>query len=313
MSAHHQHGSNHGKGHGHSHGHGHGDDHDLDWEAMADRLEREAEVRADAMEDSVAWLRGLLLEGGCGVASVGRVIDLGSGPGVTTTALAHGFPRAETVAVDGAAGLLERARARAEREGVADRFTAVEAELPEGLDGLGTADLIWTSHVVHHLGDQQATLDALAAALAPGGVLAVREGGLPLRFLPRDFGLGRPGLQARLDAVSAEWFGEMRAELPGTVRTVEDWPAMLAAAGLEPAGSRTFLTELRAPLDEAAREHLVAYVSRLRESLAERLAKDDVDTLDALLDDTSPHSLRTRPDAFVLVGSTVHAGMRRAD
>ncbi|GAA2074590.1 class I SAM-dependent methyltransferase [Streptomyces albiaxialis] len=279
---------------------------------MADRLEREAELRSDAMEESVAWLRGLLLEGGCGAASVGRVIDLGSGPGVSTAALAHGFPQAETVAVDGAAGLLERARARAAREGLADRVTAVRADLPEGLDGLGAADLVWTSHVVHHLGDQQAALGALAGTLTPGGVLAVREGGLPLRFLPRDIGLGRPGLQARLDAANEEWFGEMRDDLPDAVRTVEDWPAMLAAAGLTPTGSRTFVTELRAPLGETAREHLVAYASRAREALADRLAKDDVDTLDALLDDASPHSLRTRPDVFLLVGATVHTGMKRA-
>ncbi|MGW2857144.1 hypothetical protein ACWDAZ_36405, partial [Streptomyces sp. NPDC001215] len=29
------------------------------------------------------------------------------------------------------------------------------------------------------------------------------EGGLPARFLPRDIGIGRPGLQARLDAVES--------------------------------------------------------------------------------------------------------------
>ncbi|MFG3252386.1 class I SAM-dependent methyltransferase [Streptomyces sp. NPDC048172] len=309
MSAHHHHG--HGHGHGHDGG-GSGDgDYDFDWEAMADRLEREAELRADAMEESVAWLRGLLLEGGCGAASVGRVIDLGSGPGVSTAALAHGFPQAETVAVDGAEGLLDRARARAAREGLADRVTALRAELPEGLAGLGAADLVWTSHVVHHLGDQRAALGALARTLNPGGVLAVREGGLPLRFLPRDIGLGRPGLQARLDAANEEWFGEMRDDLPDAVRTVEDWPAMLTEAGLTPAGSRTFVTELRAPLGAAAREHLVAYTARAREVLADRLAKDDVETLDALLDDASPHSLRTRPDAFLLVAATVHAGMKR--
>lgn len=55
----------------------------------------------------------------------------------------------------------------------------------------------------HHCADidQQGALNALAVLLKPGGLLAVAEGGLPMRFLPRDIAIGTPGLQARLDAV----------------------------------------------------------------------------------------------------------------
>ncbi|WP_432110332.1 class I SAM-dependent methyltransferase [Streptomyces sp. AA1529] len=276
-----------------------------DWDALAVHLEREAELKAPFLEESAAWLHDLL-----GPLDVTRVLDLGSGPGVTTVALAHAFPGAETVAVDGSPVLLERARARSEREGLAARITTRAAELPAALPDLGTAELIWTSNVVHHLGDQRAALETFAAALRPGGVLAVREGGLPTRFLPRDIGVGRPGLQARLDAAEEDGFSAMRAELPDHTGTVEDWPALLAAAGLAPTGSRTFLTDLPAPLDPVARAHVRARVERLRESLADALSAEDLATLDTLLDDTAAEGLLRRPDVFFLTATTVHTAVR---
>lgn len=300
----------HQHGHGHQHGGGHAHGHGLtgtepDWEALAEHLEREAELSVPFLEEAAAWLHDLT-----GTRQVTRVLDLGSGPGVSTTALAHAFPGAETVAVDSAPGLLARARARAEREGLASRITTRTAELPDDLPGLGTAELIWTSNVVHHLGDQRAALETFAGALRPGGVLAVRERGLPARFLPRDIGLGRPGLQARLDAVEEDWFTAMREELPGHTRAVEDWPALLVAAGLAPTGSRTFLIEHTAPLDPVARAHVRGRLERSRTHLADSLDAEDLATLDTLLDDTSPDGVLRRPDVFFLTATTVHTAVR---
>lgn len=296
--------SGHSHGQPHHHG-GEGEAADLDWEALGAHLEREAELNMPFLEETTAWLRDL-----AGGHEVTRVLDLGSGPGVTTTALAHAFPGAEVVAVDSAEGLLERARDRAAREGLGARVTTRLAELPGDLPGLGTAGLVWTSNVVHHLGDQRAALEKFAAALRPGGVLAVRERGLPARFLPRDLGIGRPGLQARMDVAEEDWFEAMRAELPDYTRTVEDWPAILAATGLTPTGSRTFLTDLPAPLDAAARAHLRARAERSRDGLAGNLPAEDLETLDTLLDDASPDGLMRRPDLFFLSGTTVHTAVR---
>ncbi|NSC23533.1 class I SAM-dependent methyltransferase [Streptomyces albus subsp. chlorinus] len=302
---HHSHGQHsHGQhSHGH-HAHGPGGT-EPDWEALAEHLEREAELGVPFLEAAAAWLHDLL-----GPREVTRVLDLGSGPGVSTTALAHAFPGAETVAVDSARGLLERARARAAREGLASRVTTREAELPDGLTDLGTAELVWTSNVVHHLGDQRAALETFAGALRPGGVLAVRERGLPARFLPRDIGIGRPGLQARLDAVEEDRFSAMRAELPGHRRVVEDWPALLVAAGLAPTGSRSFLTDLPAPLDPVARTHVRDRLQRSRDNLADSLDAEDLATLDVLLDDASPDGILRRPDVFFLTATTVHTAVR---
>ncbi|WP_349307909.1 MULTISPECIES: hypothetical protein [unclassified Streptomyces] len=165
---------------------------------------------------------------------------------------------------------------------------------------------------MHHLGDQQGALNALAGVLRPGGLLAVAEGGLPMRFLPRDIGIGRPGLQARLDAAQEHWFEIMRAEVPGSTTVVEDWPAMLSRAGLTRVGSITSLLDLPAPLGETARAFLHAQLTRLRATMSDSLDVEDRTTLDVLLDPAAPEGILRRPDAFLLSATTVFTGVRSA-
>ncbi|CAM5235393.1 SAM-dependent methyltransferase [Streptomyces xanthochromogenes] len=302
MSAHND--SGHAQDHAHAHGHQHGD---LDWEVMAAHLVNSGELQLPVLRRTAGRLSELLGP----EREVRRVLDIGSGPGVMTCVLAETFPAAETVAVDGAAALLTHTRDRAERLGVGERVAVRHAELPDSLDGaLGTADLIWSSKAVHHIGDQQGVLGALAGALNPGGMLAVAEGGLPMRFLPRDIGTGRPGLQARLDAAQEYWFEIMRSELPGSTAVVEDWPAMFRRAGLTGVASFTLLLDLPAPLGEAARTFLHAQLTRLREMMSESLDEADVETLDLLLDADAPEGILRRTDAFLLSATTVHTGVR---
>ncbi|MFF8960660.1 class I SAM-dependent methyltransferase [Streptomyces sp. NPDC014894] len=290
-----------GTGHtGHHHDAGH-----LDWDAMGPHLESKAEIESPLYRQAAAWLATLVPADG-----VRRILDVGSGPGVLTTLLAEAFPAAEVVAVDATPQLLERARARAERAGIADRFSALHAELPGDLDRLGRADLIWAGNAVHHLGDQSAALADLGALLRPGGLLAVVEGGLPARRLPRDLGFGRPGLEARMDAAGAEWFTAMRESLPGTRPVVEDWRALLAAAGLTPSGARSFLLDIPAPAPEAVREQHVEFFARAREGMAEQLSAEDLAVLDRLLDPGDPEALRNRTDTCLLLAHTVHAARR---
>lgn len=176
------------------------------------------------------------------------IVDAGSGPGIVSCLLAHTFPQARVVAVDGVAPLLERAREHADRLGVADRFGTLRTDLDDGLGDLEyPADLLWASRSLHHVGDQRTALEGFARALAPGGAVALLEGGLPARYFPRDIGIGRPGLQSRIDAIQEEWFAKMRAELPGAVTETEDWPALMHAVGLRHVATRTFLLDLPAP------------------------------------------------------------------
>ncbi|MFE6281900.1 class I SAM-dependent methyltransferase [Streptomyces sp. NPDC057877] len=302
---HHDHDHHQRQRHDHAHGHHHDHDHgDIDWTAMAPHLEAEAELYTPLYERAMAWL-------GKKQTEPGLIVDAGSGPGVISALLAEAFPGARVVAVDAAGPLLERARERAERRGVADRFSTLTGELPDVLGDLDyPADLIWASNSLHHLGDQRAGLAAFAERLAPGGTLALLEGGLPVRFLPRDIGIGRPGLQARLDAAQADWFAEMRAALPGTVDVPEDWPDLLASAGLRPTGTRSFLLDVPPPATDRARACLVTTLSRIREACADRLDATDVATLDRLIDPEDKAGLHHRRDVFFLTARTVHTAAR---
>lgn len=280
----------------HTHAHTGGD---VDWAAMADLLELEGETHSPYVRQALQELAHL---------SPRRVLDIGSGPGVAACRLAEAFPEAEVTAVDGAPELLARARERAGRLGV--RLRTREAAFPEGLAGLEPADLVWSAQVVHHVGDQQDALGRLARLLEPGGVLAIVEGGLPARWLPRDLGFGRPALQERLDAARALNYNRMRDELPGTVSVVEDWPGMLRAAGLTDVRSKSFLVDRPAPLDDGARRSVRLWLERMRSMLGEFLDPDDTAALDRLLDPADPAGVDRRADLFLLTAKTVHFGRR---
>ncbi|MFJ4534875.1 class I SAM-dependent methyltransferase [Streptomyces tibetensis] len=297
----HDHHDDHVRGHAPHHGHT-----DLDWAEMGPMLESSAELFASLYERALGWLAQEVTE-------PGLIVDVGSGPGVVSCLFAETFPGARIVAVDGSEALLERARARAGRQGVADRFGTLAGDLPEVLGELEyPADLLWASRSLHHLGDQRAALAAFAQRLAPGGTLALMEGGLPLRFLPRDIGIGRPGLKARIDAVEAEWFSRMRTDLPGHVAETEHWPALLAAAGLKHTRTHSFLLDLPAPASDRARAYVVASLSHMRDKLTEGLDAEDLATVDRLLDPDDEASLHRRPDVFVLEAHTVHTAVRPA-
>lgn len=297
----------HGQTHGHGHAaHGHGPDAgDFDWDVMGPMLEQNAELGLGQYGEAARWVAGLPA-----AREVRRVLDVGSGPGVITCLLAEVFPEAEVIAVDGTPALLERARARAERLGLGDRVRTIHAELPQDLGKLVEADLIWAGNSLHHMGDQRGVLAGFAGLLRPGGAVALVEGGLPTRQLPRDIGIGGAGLEARIDAASADWFADMRAALPDARQETEDWNALFCAVGLKPQGTRSFLLDLPAPLTTLAREHVVETFARQREVLADRLSEEDLAVIDRLLDPADPAGLHRRDDVFVLSARTVQVAAR---
>ncbi|NYS17777.1 class I SAM-dependent methyltransferase [Streptomyces sp. SJ1-7] len=292
--------------HAHSHGSGAaGAGTEFDWDVMGPMLEQEAELNSGTYEEAARWIAALPT-----ALTVRRVLDIGSGPGVVTCLLAEVFPEAEVVAVDPTPALLERTEARARRLGLSDRVQTLEAELPQEAHRLGEADLIWAGNSLHHMGDQRAALAEFAELLRPGGTVALLEGGLPTRRLPRDLGIGRPGLEARMDAALAARFDRMRTELPDAKREAEDWSALIAAVGLTPQGTRSFLLDLPAPLSAPAREHVVTKLTREYEVFGELLDADDRAVLERLLDPEDPAAVHHRPDVYLLTARTVHLGRR---
>jgi trans-aconitate methyltransferase len=148
--------------------HGHG----FDSARSAARLEAEGEQSSGVVEEAIAVCAGLFDDAG---VQVRRVIDLGCGPGVGTAALAHAFPSASIVAVDGSHAMLERAQARATRSGLADRIETRRIDLDGELASLGRCDLAWAALAIHHVRDELATLRRIGSLLDPRGLVCLLE------------------------------------------------------------------------------------------------------------------------------------------
>jgi SAM-dependent methyltransferase len=295
--------------HAHHHHHHHGADTDFeDWAARADDLEREGEIGLPWIEAAIGWLAELR-----GDRPTEQIVDIGSGPGVLTAALAHRFASATVTAIDRAGALLPRVTARAHRLGVGDRVRVAEGDLDGDLSGLPAADLIVASRVLHHVADQRRTMGALAARLRPGGVLAVVEGGLPARFLPDEGGLGTAGLSARIEAATATAIGRRMTEhhTPGIARPTQDWGLQLAEVGLTPTGTRTFLLDIPAPVPDAVRTLVRSRLSLVTSLAPGTLSAEDEAAVAALLDRKNPLGIALRPDLFLLSAATVHTAAAR--
>jgi SAM-dependent methyltransferase len=266
------------------HQHHHEDEQDL-----AEILDLDAEVLHDHLSDVTAWLADLARD-----TPVRRILDLGCGTGTGTFALLKRFPDAEVIAVDMSPHMLRRLNAKVAERGLADQVLTVQADLDEEWpSATKDADLAWMSGALHHLTDPDRALRQARTALRPGGLLALVEmTGFP-RFLPDDMGLGRPGLEARCEAVLAR---ERTEALP---HQGADWGPRMSAAGFAVESERLFTVELDAPLPESAGRYAQAIFQRTRPRLDGRLDDDDLATLATLVDGDGPDSLLHRADLSI--------------
>lgn len=276
-----------------SHGHHHNTD--IDWAEMAAHLVSEAEVMLPYVTEAAETAAGVCREAGIAVR---RILDIGSGPGVIACELARCFPEATVVAADGAAPLLQRAAARAKEAGLAGRVQTVLVDLPNGVDKLGHADLIWMAMVLHHIGDEATMLRRLRAMLDPRGMLVLVEHGDPLRFLPEGAEPSPPGFNDRLTALDAEWLAAMRSDLPGATPSA-GYSAMLEAAGFAVVVNRVVHVRLVAPLADAPRQMVQSRLRRMQELFAERLDAADGAALAVLSDEGDPLGVMRRDDVFL--------------
>jgi SAM-dependent methyltransferase len=276
---------------------------DIVWSDEVDHLVAAATVEAPLDAQISEWLTA---------EPAGRVADMGCGPGSMTLALLARNPSARVDAIDGEPMMLATARRRlaAEQPGAQVRFWLGDLERMEFPEP--AYDLIWAGSVVHHLPDEQGAANRFARLLAPNGRLALGEGGLPLRCLPYDLGVGRPGLEARLSGAEAAWFDALRAAIPGAVRSPGAWPQILARAGLVAPMTRSFLFEVPAPLPDAERAYVLHHLQALyrREGVLSALDEEDRETLQRLLDPADEVYVARRDDTFLLTARSVHVGRR---
>lgn len=124
---------------------------------------------------------------------VSRILDLGSGTGVTARVVLDRHPGAELVGVDASAEMLSHARA------LVPDATFVDQRLEDPLPG-GPFDVVVSAFAIHHLdGDAKATLfAAVAASLREGGRFVMCDVVVPIdqveRPIPLDPHVDRPDL-----------------------------------------------------------------------------------------------------------------------
>src|SRR5256885_16065777 len=283
--------------------------HETEWPSGLTAMRRGDELAAPGNRTVAERLVGLVRDGA-------TVADIGPGAGGMSAALATELAKrggGRVVLVDAVTELLSAAESavRAASDKVEVLTLQVDAASPDLGTLLSNVDLVWASRVVHHLPDQSKGLAGLAGLLAPGGWLAIGEGGLGTRCLPWDVGVGEPGLVDRLAAAHNAWFADMRASMPGATRLPVGWTRALADVGLVEVSSFSYLTDYPAPAPELVRQSAVDWLTWVSAVAAERLDRGDQDAVVRLLDPTDPTYVGDRDDVFVLSASSVHLGRKR--
>lgn len=247
-----------------------------------------------------------------GVRPGDTVVDVGPGAGSATVALAHAVGDLGRVyAVDVDPALLEATLDAARAAGVADRIRPVLHDIENGVPPLPEpADAVWSSWCVHHARDWDAAARALACLLRPGGRICLAEGGLPTRCLPWDAGIGRPGLETRLDEAHDRHFTQWFFGRPGATRPNRGWNDILHSAGFADITTFSVLVDIPAPLSEPIRGVVLAELAARVRRAQPFLAEDDTATWSSLLDPDNAAWLGHRGDLALLTARTGFSGRR---
>ncbi len=277
----------------HSHHHPRGGQAHHDEAGLADLLDLDAEVLGPYLDGLTEWVERHAPD------VPHKVVDVGAGTGTGSLALTRRFRAAELVAIDKSAFMLDRVRTAAREQGLDDRLRVVQADLDVAWPEVGAVDIVWAASSLHEFADPDRVLRDVYAAMNPGGLLVVVEMDALPRFLPDYIGLGRPGLESRCHegVAQANW------------NSHPNWRPHLEQAGFEIAAQRSFSIEVDpAPPNTGRYAH--AYLRRVRSALDDRLAADDLTTLDRLLTDDNPDALLRRRDLTVRGSRTAWAARR---
>ena len=167
----------------------------------------------DALIDGLAPPRG------------GTVLEVGCGTGRNLIAAARRWPDARFFGIDISAAMLETARGKVARAGLADRIVLAQGDATafdaQALFGVAAFDRVFQSYTLSMIPDWQGALREGAGKLAPGGRLDVvdfgQQEGLPKAFRTALFAwlakfdvAPRATLGAALDEIAALVGGRAR-------------------------------------------------------------------------------------------------------
>lgn len=270
-----------------------------DWAERGARLELEGEIALPIAHEAIDAI-ALRFDAPSDIRSV---LDLGSGPGVASVALAERFATATVTAVDASGPLLDLATARAARFGVQQRLKPRIADLEQPVDEVaaaGSVDVVWASMVLHHLAALPRTLTDVHRLLRADGLLAILEFGALGGPLPAGFDVGRDGFVERLAAARRTALEEHLP--PGALAL--DWAALLDEAGYDVLDRRELRLRLPAPLRDVPRGFVHQQVAGSARMAEGRLDDADREILAALADVDDPRCVLRRDDLAMEISRT---------
>jgi len=254
----HEHHSHHGRP-----GHGPAPEHDT---GLAEILDLDAVLGAPVLDAALDAASGAL------DAEPTTIVDLGSGTGTGTLALARRFDRARVHSLDASPAMIERLRGSAAEAGLGDRVQPQLVDLDGDWPNAVTApiDLAWAALSLHHVTDPAVVLGQAFDALRPGGVLVVIEMTAATSYRPTDLGTGIAGLGDRVVSALAERGYPVTAE----------WTQALQQAGFVDVERREAAFAASTDTSEGTR-YLALHLTRNRDVIGDDLSADELAGLDS--------------------------------
>jgi SAM-dependent methyltransferase len=218
-------------------------------------------------------------------------------------------PFGSVVALDASPEKIDATRHLLAQSPYDDRVVCRRENLPTLSFPDSAFDLIWCSRVIHHLPDQVAGATELRRILKPGGRLVIREDKLLPQFLPFDIGVGRPGLERRLDVLRGQWSINYRSS-SDNVRYPYGWLQLLSDAGFSQVMAKSFLYELLPPFTPDQRHFMRDWlqIPLKNETQFRYLDPEDAQTIEAITDPNSPDYVLNRPDLHFMEVTSIYLG-----
>lgn len=217
-----------------------------------------------------------------------HVIDLACGDGAYCRWLAERVGASGNItALDVSTAFLAQARRFVGEDEVAKRITFIQSDVDHPAVDAGKADVVWCAQSLYSLPDPVDSVRSMRRLARPGGSVAVFESDeFHHLMLPWPIELEIAIKQAELKAFRAESGDSQRFYVGRSL------PSLFREAGLPDCEMHCFAFHRQAPLDEASRAFVSAYLDELRGRVTPLLKGANRDRFEALSD--------RRSDCFML-------------
>jgi ubiquinone/menaquinone biosynthesis C-methylase UbiE len=230
------------------------------------------------------------LDAGCGIGSHCSLLARATSPGGRLTCL------------DRSPEHLAVARDAARRSGLSDQVSFSRGDVGDLPFEANSFDWAWSVDCIGFIpGDPVDMVRGLARVVKPGGAVAL------LLWSSQQLLPGYPFLEARLNGTCA-----------GAAPATPDWPPhrhplraldWLSRAGLQELTARTFVVDIRGPLEETGKEALASIIDMRWGEAKSELSQADRDVFTRATNRRSPHCVVDSPSYFGFFTYSMFWGM----